>query len=49
MHPVTPLDRIADAPIDTDVLTTNLKTLKKTNDSASAHITEAQTEAEERI
>ncbi len=44
MHPVTPLDRIADAPIDTDVMTTTkfLKTLKKTNESARAHITEAQ-------
>ena len=44
MHPVTPLDRITDAPIDTDVMTTTsfLKTIKKANDSARDHITKAQ-------
>ena len=44
MHPVTPLDRIADVPIDTDVAATTdfLKTIKTANDSARAHITKAQ-------
>ena len=46
MHPVTPppLDRIVNVPIDTDVAATTdfLKTIKKANESACAHITTAQ-------
>ncbi len=44
MHPVTPLDRITNVPINTDVAATNdfLKTIKNANDAARAHITKAQ-------
>ena len=44
MHPVTPLDRVVNVPIDTDVAATTdfLKTIKKANESACAHITTAQ-------
>ena len=44
MHPVTPLDRIVNVSIDTDVAATTdfLKTIKKANESACAHITAAQ-------
>ena len=44
MHLVTPLDRIANVPVDTDVAATTdfLKTIKIANESAHAHITMAE-------
>ena len=44
MHPVTPLDRITNVPINTDVAATNdfMKTIKNANESARAHINNAQ-------
>ena len=44
MHSATPLDRITNVPINTDVAATNdfLKTITDANDAARAHIIKAQ-------